>query len=126
AKAALVLEHPDSSEFEPPDPRRRTAGPLIAFVTGSVSQLVDADPSDLFRFPFMRLVAPEHLVLVSRFFARLNNTAEVLFEKFSLLQRPHVIEGDVEVRDVENNRVHVECLASAVDDGVVLLIRKLW
>ncbi|KAJ2368332.1 WD repeat-containing protein 6, partial [Coemansia sp. RSA 2610] len=117
AKAALVLEHPDSSEFEPPDPRRRTAGPLIAFVTGSVSQLVDADPSDLFRFPFMRLVAPEHLVLVSRFFARLNNTAEVLFEKFSLLQRPHVIEGDVEVRDVENNRVHVECLASAVDDG---------
>ncbi|KAJ2454618.1 hypothetical protein EV183_001366 [Coemansia sp. RSA 2336] len=123
-KAAVVLEHPDAL-VETEETGRRTAGPLVVFVTGSISQIVEADPSDLARFPFMKLVAPEDYTHVCEFFDRLESTVEVLFERFSLLRRPHVCEGDVVVSDGENERVLVECLASAAQDGVVLLLRKM-
>ncbi|KAJ2122985.1 hypothetical protein IW147_002917 [Coemansia sp. RSA 720] len=50
---------------------------------------------------------------------------EVLFETFSLLQRPNVIEGDIFVSDEENQRVVVEALGANVQDGIAILVRKL-
>ncbi|KAJ2824496.1 hypothetical protein IWW50_003307, partial [Coemansia erecta] len=117
AKAAIVLEHPDAACVETPETGRRTMGPLIVFVTGSISRILDADPSDLMQFPFMKLVAPEDLARVGRFFDKMESTADVQFETFSMLQRPHVIDGNVVASDEENKRVMVECLASAVPDG---------
>ncbi|KAJ2126595.1 hypothetical protein GGH17_004988, partial [Coemansia sp. RSA 788] len=38
---------------------------------------------------------------------------------------PHVISGDIVISEEDNRRVVVECLGSAVKDGVVLLLRKL-
>ncbi|KAJ1764921.1 hypothetical protein LPJ74_006535 [Coemansia sp. RSA 1843] len=104
---------------------RRQNGPLVVFVTGSVGRLIDADTSDLMRFPFLKLVAPEDLLSVSKFFERLGETTDVLFKTFSLLQRPHVIDGDIVVADEQNTRVVVECLGANVQDGVALLLRKL-
>ncbi|KAJ2772802.1 hypothetical protein IWQ56_001230 [Coemansia nantahalensis] len=121
-KAAFVLETPEVSSHRV---GRRLVGPLVAFVTGSVSRLIDADTSDLHQAPFMRLVAPEDLLHVGRFFDRLTATTDVLFETFSLLSRPPVVEGDVAVGENENTRVVVECLGTAVQDGVALLLRKL-
>ncbi|KAJ2844203.1 hypothetical protein IWW36_005274 [Coemansia brasiliensis] len=124
-KAALVLERPDAGEVETEETGRRPSGPLIVFTTGSISRIVDADTSDLMRFPFLKLVAPECILQVGRYFDKLNNSMEILFETFSLLQRPHVIDGDVMVADEDNQRVVVECLGAAVQDGVAIMIRKL-
>ncbi|KAJ2626723.1 hypothetical protein H4R22_004703 [Coemansia sp. RSA 1290] len=124
-KAALILEHPDASAVETEETGRRPAGPLVVFVTGSISKLVDADPSDLHNFPFLRLVAPEDLLHTSKFFDKLSDSPDVLFETFALLQRPPVIEGDVAVADEANMRVVVECLGASVTDGVALMVRKL-
>ncbi|KAJ1863337.1 hypothetical protein LPJ78_004117 [Coemansia sp. RSA 989] len=124
AKAALVLERPDAL-VETQETGRRPAGPLVVFVTGSISRLIDADTSDLMRFPFLKLVAPECVLLVSRYFEKLNSSMDILFETFSLLQRPHVIDGDVVTADEDNQRVVVECLGAAVQDGVAIMIRKL-
>ncbi|KAJ1903949.1 hypothetical protein LPJ81_002785 [Coemansia sp. IMI 209127] len=77
------------------------------------------------RYPFLKLVAPEDLLGVSKYFAKLNDTPDVLFETFSLLQRPHVIDGDVEVSDAQNTRIVVECLGANVQDGMALLLRKI-
>ncbi|KAJ2794750.1 hypothetical protein H4S07_006666, partial [Coemansia furcata] len=115
-----VLEPTTESESD-----RRQNGPLIVFVTGSVSRLIDADTSDLLRFPFLKLVAPEDVLRATRFFERLGDSQDVLFETFSLLQRPHVIDGDVAVADEANTRVVVECLGASVQDGVALLLRRL-
>ncbi|KAJ1730276.1 hypothetical protein H4S06_004080 [Coemansia sp. BCRC 34490] len=143
-KVAFVLESPASA----PDPApaaahmtaaaaaaagdaaaaaaaRRQNGPLVVFVTGSIGRLIDADTSDLLRYPFLKLVAPEDLLRVSKFFEKLADTPDVLFETFSLLQRPHVIDGDIVVADEDNSRVVVECLGANVQDGVALLLRKL-
>ncbi|KAJ2741314.1 hypothetical protein GGI20_005268 [Coemansia sp. BCRC 34301] len=120
-KVAMVLESPEvTSEAD-----RRQNGPLIVFVTGSVSRLIDADTSDLLRFPFLKLVAPEDVLRASRFFERLGESQDVLFESFALVQRPHVIDGDVAVADDVNTRVIVECLGASVQDGVALLLRRL-
>ncbi|KAJ2806499.1 hypothetical protein H4R20_001666 [Coemansia guatemalensis] len=124
-KAAFVLEHPQSVDYSRSDTGDRLMGPLVAFVTGSVSHLVEADTSDIMRCPFLKLVAPEDVLHVCEFFERLSKTADVQFETFALLKRPHIIEGDVFVSDEENPRVVVECLGAAADDGVVLLLRKL-
>ncbi|KAJ2448114.1 hypothetical protein EV183_005588 [Coemansia sp. RSA 2336] len=124
-KAALILEHPDASAVETEETGRRPAGPLVVFVTGSISKFVDADPSDMHNFPFLRLVAPEDLLHTSKFFDKLSDSPDVLFETFALLQRPPVIEGDVAVADADNARVVVECLGASVTDGVALMLRKI-
>ncbi|KAJ1800776.1 hypothetical protein LPJ59_000835 [Coemansia sp. RSA 2399] len=124
-KAAFVLENPSATEVQADEGTRRLNGPLVAFVTGSVGRLIDADTSDIMRLPFLKLVAPEDLLCVSKFFERLGETTDVLFETFSLLQRPHIIDGDIVVADEQNTRVVVECLGANVQDGMVLLLRKL-
>ncbi|KAJ2500120.1 phosphatidylinositol-4- kinase [Coemansia sp. RSA 1972] len=122
-KATLVLERGDGVDTE--ETGRRPNGPLVVFVTGSMSRIIDADPSDLHRFPFLKLVAPECILQVSRYFDKLNTSMDVLFETFSLLARPYVIDGDVAVSDADNQRVVVECLGAAVQDGVAIMLRKL-
>ncbi|KAJ2800381.1 hypothetical protein H4R20_004086 [Coemansia guatemalensis] len=125
AKAVFVLESPEVVCGEDVNPEYRVNGPHIAFVTGSVSNLIDADISDVMQYPFLKLVAPEDLTHVSKFFERLAESADVLFENFALIKHPHIIEGDIFVRDEENPRVVVECLGAAVDDGVAILLRRL-
>ncbi|KAJ2121214.1 hypothetical protein IW147_004444 [Coemansia sp. RSA 720] len=122
-KATLVLERGDGVDTE--ETGRRPNGPLVVFVTGSMSRIIDADPSDLHGFPFFKLVAPESIIRASHYFNKLNASMDVLFETFSLLARPYVIEGDVAVSDADNQRVVVECLGASVQDGVAILIRKL-
>ncbi|KAJ2499888.1 hypothetical protein GGH96_003146 [Coemansia sp. RSA 1972] len=124
-KAVLVLEHPEAVEIDTEETGRRPTGPLIAFCTSSISRLVDVDNSDIMNYPFMKLVAPEDLVHVFLYFERLSKSSEVLFETFSLLQRPNVIEGDIFVSDEENQRVVVEALGANVQDGIAILIRRL-
>ncbi|KAJ2709160.1 hypothetical protein H4R19_004394, partial [Coemansia spiralis] len=120
-KAAFVLEHRDAVEEE----MGQLAGPQVVFVTGSVSRLIDADTSDLSQAPFLKLVAPEDVLQVGKFLDRLFGTTDVMFETFSLLRRPPVVEGDVDVADDDNPRVVVECLGAASRDGVILLVRRL-
>ncbi|KAJ2830590.1 hypothetical protein IWW50_000184 [Coemansia erecta] len=122
-KATLVLERPDAMETA--ETGRRQSGPLVVFVTGSISRILDADPSDLMQFPFLKLVAPECILQVSMYFEQLGESMDILFEPFSLLAKPHVIDGDIVVGDEENQRVVVECLGAGVQDGVAILIRKL-
>ncbi|KAJ2808210.1 hypothetical protein H4R21_000166 [Coemansia helicoidea] len=124
-KAAFILEHPAAANSENDKTGDRQAGPLVVFVTGSVSHLVDADSSDVMRTPFLKLVAPEDLLHVSKYFDRLADSTDVLFETFALLSRPPVVEGDVEVADHENHRVVVECLGASSQDGLAVLVRKL-
>ncbi|KAJ1797482.1 hypothetical protein LPJ59_003115, partial [Coemansia sp. RSA 2399] len=69
--------------------------------------------------------AQSRQIKVAKYFAKLNDTPDVLFETFSLLQRPHVIDGDVEVSDAQNTRIVVECLGANVQDGMALLLRKI-
>ncbi|KAJ2161541.1 hypothetical protein GGF46_001396 [Coemansia sp. RSA 552] len=123
-KAAFVLESPEVPSIGTGVTGRRSVGPLIAFVTGSVSRLIDADTSDLMNYPFMKLVAPEDISVVGKFFDRLSESTDVLFETFAMLQRPHIIDGDVIVADADNSRIIVESLGAAVQDGVALLLRK--
>ncbi|KAJ2869265.1 hypothetical protein GGI22_000369, partial [Coemansia erecta] len=124
-KAAFVLENTSAAEVQTNKGARRQNGPLIVFVTGSIGRLIDADTSDVMRYPFLKLVAPEDMLCVSRFFERLGETADVLFETFSLLQQPHIIDGDVVVADAQNTRVVVECLGANMQDDMALLLRKL-
>ncbi|KAJ2350800.1 hypothetical protein GGF43_004218 [Coemansia sp. RSA 2618] len=123
-KAAFILENHNTLAERNPSPDYRVTGPLIAFCT-NVARLVEADTSDLISYPFLKLVAPEDIVHVTKFFERLVDSTDVMFERLSLLQRPHVIDGDIVVRDEDNFRVVVECMGAAVKDGVVLLLRKL-
>ncbi|KAJ1861064.1 hypothetical protein LPJ78_005552 [Coemansia sp. RSA 989] len=124
-KAVMVLEHPEVASVETAESGRRPSGPLIAFCTGSVSKLIDADSTDLMGFPFLKLVAPEDAAVVGRYFDEMSGSHDVLFETFSLLQRPHVLEGDVLVSDQQNMRIVVECMGAAVNDGVAILMRML-
>ncbi|KAJ2768653.1 hypothetical protein IWQ56_002856 [Coemansia nantahalensis] len=124
-KAAFVLERLDAVEAGMGLRGALLAGARVVFATGSVSRLIDADTSDLHQVPFMKLVAPEDLLHVGRFFDRLAETTDVLFETFSLLSRPPVVEGDVAVGDNENTRVVVECVGAGSRDGVALLLAKL-
>ncbi|KAJ2797002.1 hypothetical protein H4R20_005347 [Coemansia guatemalensis] len=124
-KAVFMLESPQEVCSEVFNPEYRVNGPQIVFVTGSVSHLIDADISDVMQYPFLKLVAPEDVTHVSKFFERLAESTDVLFENFALIKHPHIIEGDVFVRDEENPRVVVECLGAAVDDGVAILLRRL-
>ncbi|KAJ2799156.1 hypothetical protein H4R20_004545, partial [Coemansia guatemalensis] len=124
-KAVFVLESPEEVCGEDANPEYRVNGPQIVFVTGSVSHLIDADISDVMQYPFLKLVAPEDLTHVSKFFERMAESTDVLFENFALIKHPHIIEGDIFVRDEENPRVVVECLGAAVDDGVAILLRRL-
>ncbi|KAJ2807917.1 hypothetical protein H4R20_001079 [Coemansia guatemalensis] len=119
-KAAFVLEGTNVGTTV-----GRQNGSLTVFVTGSVSHLIEADVSDIMGYPFLKLVAPEDITCVSAFFDRLSESTDVMFETFSLLKHPHIIEGDIFVSDEENQRVVVECLGAAVDDGVALLLRKI-
>ncbi|KAJ2474912.1 hypothetical protein IWW56_005660 [Coemansia sp. RSA 2131] len=58
--------------------------------------------------------------------AGLSGSTDVKFERFLLLSRLRVIEGDIEVRDEDNLRVLVEGLGAASSkDGIVLFLRKL-
>ncbi|KAJ2562221.1 hypothetical protein GGH12_003405 [Coemansia sp. RSA 1822] len=122
-KTAFVLETPTLIETE--ETGRRAEGPLTVFVTGSVEQIIDADTSDLNNYPFLKLVAPEDISCVSAYVERLVQSSNVLFEKFSLLQRPHIIDGDIRVSDTRNKRIVVESLGAAAQDGVLLLLRKV-
>ncbi|PIA19792.1 hypothetical protein COEREDRAFT_79056 [Coemansia reversa NRRL 1564] len=124
-KAAFVLEHTRDDDSSPSNEGIRLAGPLIVFVTGSVGHLIEADPSDVMQYPFFKLVAPEDIAHVSEFFEQLYKSADVQFRNFALVKHPHIIEGDIFVHDADNPRIVVECLAAAVDDGVVLMLRKL-
>ncbi|KAJ2499910.1 hypothetical protein GGH96_003168 [Coemansia sp. RSA 1972] len=124
-KAMLVLELPEITEIEVEENGRRPNGPLVAFCTASIAQIVDADNSDIMNQAFLKLVAPEDILNVSSYFDQMSESDDVLFETFSLLQRPHVIEGDIFVSDEENRRVVVECMGAAVNDGVAILMRKL-
>ncbi|KAJ2312510.1 hypothetical protein IWW52_004833 [Coemansia sp. RSA 2704] len=125
AKAIMVLEHPEVASVETEESGRRPTGPLIAFCTGSISKLIEADNSDLHNYSFLKLVAPEDLLNVSKYFERMSASNEVMFGEFALLQRPHIIEGDIFVSDQENPRVVVEAVGAAVNDGVAILMRKV-
>ncbi|KAJ2161546.1 hypothetical protein GGF46_001401 [Coemansia sp. RSA 552] len=120
-RAALVLETPEDAGNE----RHRPGGALIVFATGSISRLIEVDPGDVMSFPFLKLVAPEDVLHVGQYFERLSSATDVMFETFALLQRPHVIDGDVVIDDADNSRVVVECLGADVQDGVALLLRKI-
>ncbi|KAJ2546959.1 hypothetical protein EV175_005406 [Coemansia sp. RSA 1933] len=124
-KVAFVLENPAATEMQATEGVRRQSGPLVVFVTGSIGRLIEADTADLMRFPFLKLVAPEDLLKVSKFFEKLSETSDVIFETFSLLHKPHVIEGDIVVSDAQNTRIVVECLGASVQDGMAVLLRKL-
>ncbi|KAJ1728270.1 hypothetical protein LPJ61_004124 [Coemansia biformis] len=124
-KAAFVLENSGTGRTRPTDPACGWAGPLVVFVTGSLARLVDADASDMIHEPFLKLVAPEDVLRVGKFFDRLSSSTDVMFETFSLLSRPYLIEGDIATPDKDNQRVVVECLGAAVPDGAALLLRKL-
>ncbi|KAJ2797001.1 hypothetical protein H4R20_005346 [Coemansia guatemalensis] len=124
-KAVFMLESPEKVCGEVFNPEYRVNGPNIVFATSSVSHLIDADISDVMQYPFLKLVAPEDVTHVSKFFERLSASTDVLFENFALIKHPHIIEGDIFVRDEENPRVVVECLGAAVDDGVAILLRRL-
>ncbi|KAJ1903947.1 hypothetical protein LPJ81_002783 [Coemansia sp. IMI 209127] len=124
-KVAFVLENPKATEVLVNEGVRRQNGPLVVFVTGSIGRLIEADTADLMRYPFMKLVAPEDLLRVSKFFEKLSEATDVIFETFSLLQRPHIINGDIVVTDEQNTRVVVECLGASVPDGMAVLLRKL-
>ncbi|KAJ1750208.1 hypothetical protein LPJ79_003109 [Coemansia sp. RSA 1821] len=121
AKCAVVLEH-----YAPSISNRQVTGPCIRFATSSIDRVLDADYSDLIGFPFLKLVAPEDVLLVTKFLDRLVDSCDVQFEKFCLLSRPYVISGDIVVPDCENVRVLVEALgAASSSDGMVLLLRKI-
>ncbi|KAJ1832554.1 hypothetical protein LPJ63_003446 [Coemansia sp. RSA 2711] len=125
-KAAFILEnHRVLAAAHNNNPDYRVSGPLIGFCTNSVCRLIEADTSDLIGYPFLKLVAPEDLVPTTRFLEQLSDSSEIQFHKFSLLFRPCVIDGDVFVSDEENPRVIVDCMGSAVEDGVVLLVRRI-
>ncbi|KAJ1859038.1 Myocyte-specific enhancer factor 2D [Coemansia sp. RSA 638] len=124
AKAAFILENQHTLTEANPSPDFRVTGPLIAFCTNA-NRLIEADTSDLISYPFLKLVAPEDVLCVTNFCEQLIGCTDVKFERFSLLYQPHVIDGDIVVSDEDNRRVVVECLGSAVKDGVVLLLRKL-
>ncbi|KAJ2080252.1 hypothetical protein H4R24_003203 [Coemansia sp. RSA 988] len=124
-KAAFVMENSLESDTSPLTTDNRQSGPLIVFVTGSVSHLIEADPSDVMQYPFLKLVAPEDVVHVCAFFDQLYQLSDVQFKTFALVKHPHIIDGDIFVHDDDNPRIVVECLAAAVDDGVVLLLRRL-
>ncbi|KAJ2715703.1 hypothetical protein H4R19_001055 [Coemansia spiralis] len=124
-KAAFVLEYLGAVEGETDQHAGQLAGPQVVFVTGSVSRLIDADTSDLTHAPFLKFVAPEDVLQVGKFLDRLFGTTDVMFETFSLLRRPPIVEGDVDVADDDNPRVVVECLGAASRDGVMLLVRRL-
>ncbi|KAJ1789542.1 hypothetical protein LPJ59_005325 [Coemansia sp. RSA 2399] len=124
-KVAFVLENPKATEILANEGVRRQNGPLVVFVTGSIGRLIEADTADLMRYPFMKLVAPEDLLRVSKFFEKLSEATDVIFETFSLLQRPNIIDGDIVVTDEQNTRIVVECLGASVSDGMALLLRKL-
>ncbi|KAJ2845756.1 hypothetical protein IWW36_004654 [Coemansia brasiliensis] len=76
-------------------------------------------------YPFLKLVAPECVTHVSRFFDRLIVSADVMFDTFALLKHPHIIEGDIFVAEEKNPRVIVECLGAASMDGIALLLRRI-
>ncbi|KAJ2800380.1 hypothetical protein H4R20_004085 [Coemansia guatemalensis] len=124
-KAVFMLESPEEVCGDIFSPEYRVNGPLIVFSTSSVSHLIDADISDVMQYPFLKLVAPEDVTHVSKYFERLAESTDVLFENFALIKHPHIIEGDIFVRDEENPRVVVECLGAASDDGVAILLRRL-
>ncbi|KAJ2775323.1 hypothetical protein IWQ56_000099 [Coemansia nantahalensis] len=123
-KVAFVLENPEVVGKEMAATSGYQAGPRVVFVTGSVTRLIDVNTCDVMQEPFLQLVAPEDIVHVTRFFERLASSADVLFENFSLLSRPHMIDGDIVISDTDNERVLVECLGAAAQDGIVLLLRK--
>ncbi|KAJ2807393.1 hypothetical protein H4R20_001309 [Coemansia guatemalensis] len=124
-KAAFVLEHPNVVAMESEESGRRPSGPLTVFVTGSISHLIEADTGDVMQYPFLKLVAPEDVAHVGRFFERMTESTDVLFETFALIKHPHIIEGDIFVHDEDNPRVVVECLGAAADDGIALMLRRL-
>ncbi|KAJ1852876.1 hypothetical protein GGH12_003008 [Coemansia sp. RSA 1822] len=124
AKAAFILENQQTLTEANDSPDAHVTGPLIMFSTNA-NHLIEADMSDLISFPFLKLVAPEDVLCVTNFCDKLIGSTDVQFERFSLLYQPHVIDGDIVVSDEDNQRVVVECLGSAVKDGVVLLLRKL-
>ncbi|KAJ2310750.1 hypothetical protein IWW52_005325 [Coemansia sp. RSA 2704] len=124
-KVAFILERADVASLETAETGRRPAGPLVAFCTGSVSHLIEADTSDVMNCPFLKLVAPESIAYVSDFFDRLLDSNSVMFDTFALLKHPHIIDGDIFVGDEENPRIIVECLGAAADDGIALLLRHL-
>ncbi|KAJ2471421.1 hypothetical protein IWW56_006338, partial [Coemansia sp. RSA 2131] len=99
AKCVLVLEN-----YAPSNERQQMSGPLITFALASIDRIIDADNSDLISFPFLKLVAPEHILHVTRYLENLSGSTDVKFERFMLLSRPRVIEGDIEVRDEDNLR----------------------
>ncbi|KAJ2501017.1 hypothetical protein GGH96_002238 [Coemansia sp. RSA 1972] len=121
AKCVLVLEN-----YAPADERQQVSGPLITFALASIDRIIDSDNTDLVLFPFLKLVAPEHVIHVTSYLEKLSGSTDVKFERFLLLSRPRVIEGDIEVRDEDNQRVLVEGLGAASSkDGIVLFLRKL-
>ncbi|KAJ1726267.1 hypothetical protein LPJ61_005307, partial [Coemansia biformis] len=71
AKAAFVLENPDAVSTPTAQCGNRNQGPLTVFVTGTISHIIEADPSDVMRYPFLKLVAPEDVVHAGRYFERL-------------------------------------------------------
>ncbi|KAJ1807869.1 hypothetical protein LPJ77_002738 [Coemansia sp. RSA 2523] len=125
AKVAFVLEHPHVTTIETEETGRRPNSSVIAFATGSISSLLDVDTSDVAQIPFLKLIAPEDILHVSRYFERLSDATDVQFETFRFMQRPQIIAGDIAVADENNSRVLVEALGAAVEDGVVLLVRKV-
>ncbi|KAJ2850687.1 hypothetical protein IWW36_001731 [Coemansia brasiliensis] len=112
-------------EPEISDAKSRLNGPLIAFVLDSVSNLIDADMSDLQSFPFLKLVAPEDVLRVSKYLEVLANSKDVQFERFSLLQQPQVYSGDIVMSGHENKRIIVESLGAVAHNGIMLLLRKI-
>ncbi|KAJ2448124.1 hypothetical protein EV183_005583, partial [Coemansia sp. RSA 2336] len=118
-RAAVMLENTAFADAE--QEARRLHGTLIMFATSSISSLVDIDNIDLVNFPFIKLVAPEDVVRVSRYLTKVAGSSRVHFEKFSLLRQPHVLESAGE----GSGRMVVESLGAASQDGIVLLLRKV-
>ncbi|KAJ2350801.1 hypothetical protein GGF43_004219, partial [Coemansia sp. RSA 2618] len=114
AKCVLVLEN-----YATDDPRQRISGPLITFALASIDRIIDADNSDLIDYPFLKLVAPEDILHVTKFLVGLTGSTEVQFERFLLLSRPRIIPGDISISDEDNQRILVEGLGAASSkDGV--------
>ncbi|KAJ2161544.1 hypothetical protein GGF46_001399 [Coemansia sp. RSA 552] len=126
AKAAFVVESPESISVEAVAAGTRAGGALIEFVTGSVGQVIDADASDLVGCPFLQLVAPEHMLRVAEFLDGLSGTNNVKTLRFLMLRQPCMGQGDILIRDEDNLRVAVECVAASSEDGAILFVRKLY
>ncbi|KAJ1952745.1 hypothetical protein GGI12_006170 [Dipsacomyces acuminosporus] len=91
-------------------------GPRVTFVTNSISQIIDADSSDIQGLPFLSLVATEDITKAAAFLDNALSSNELVLENFRLLADP-VDPNSRRSREL----VSAEFMAMASDDGVNIL-----